>query len=109
MLVGNGGATLSGGQRQRLSIARAFLTDARVLILDEPTAALDTIAERQVVGAVRRLWAGRTTFVVAHRLSTVRDADRIIVIDHGRIVAEGSHDQLCRSSALYRQLAAQLA
>ncbi len=80
-----------------------------MLILDKPTAALDTIAERQIVEAVRRLWAGRTTFVVAHRLSTVRDADRILVLERGRIVAEASHDELRRTGVLYRQLAAQLA
>ncbi|MGE3546421.1 MAG: ABC transporter ATP-binding protein [Kofleriaceae bacterium] len=106
--VGERGARLSGGQRQRLSIARAFVMDAPILILDEPTAALDTIAEIRVVEAVRRLCAGRTTFVVAHRLSTVREADRILVMDRGRIVAQGSHRQLLDTSALYRQLASQL-
>jgi ABC-type multidrug transport system fused ATPase/permease subunit len=106
--LGEGATRLSGGQRQRLSIARAFLKDAPILILDEPTSALDTIAEIQVVDAIRRLWAGRTTFVVAHRLSTVRHADRILVMDRGRIVAQGTHEQLLDASPLYRQLAQQL-
>ena len=107
--LGDGGVALSGGQRQRLSIARAFLKDAAILILDEPTSALDTISELQVVDAVRRLWAGRTTFVVAHRLSTVRHADRIVVMDAGRIVAEGRHDDLVATCPLYARLATQLA
>ncbi|MDB4954413.1 MAG: ABC-type multidrug transport system, ATPase and permease component [Myxococcales bacterium] len=107
-VLGEAGSGLSGGQRQRLSIARAFLKDAPILILDEPTAALDTISEQQVVDAVRRLWAGRTTFVIAHRLSTVREATRIVVMDKGRITAEGKHDELRRTNDLYRRLASQL-
>jgi ABC-type multidrug transport system fused ATPase/permease subunit len=106
--LGEAGAGLSGGQKQRLSMARAFLKDAPILILDEPTASLDTISERLVFSALRRLRQGRTTFVIAHRLSTVRDADRIIVLERGRVVSEGTHDSLLRDSALYRQLALQL-
>ena len=106
--LGESGAGLSGGQKQRLSMARAFLKDAPILILDEPTAALDTISERLVLSAVRRLRAGRTTFVIAHRLSTVREADRILVLDSGRLVAEGTHEALLQSSALYRSLATHL-
>jgi ABC-type multidrug transport system fused ATPase/permease subunit len=89
-------------------MARAFLRDAPILILDEPTAALDTVAERLVIDAPRRLHRGRTTFVIAHRLSTVRDADRILVLEAGRLVAQGTHDTLIHESALYRALAAQL-
>jgi ATP-binding cassette subfamily B protein len=109
MPIGEKGAQLSGGQRQRLSIARAFLKDAPILILDEPTASLDTVSEQAVLHALERLQHGRTTFVIAHRLSTVRDADRILVLDAGRITAEGRHDELLRASELYRQLASQLA
>jgi ABC-type multidrug transport system fused ATPase/permease subunit len=108
MPIGEKGTQLSGGQRQRLSIARAFLKDAPILILDEPTASLDTIAEQAVLQALERLQHGRTTFVIAHRLSTVRNADRILVLDGGRISAEGRHEELVQTSELYRQLAAQL-
>ena len=105
----NAGAALSGGQRQRLSIARAFLRDAPLLVLDEPTAALDTVTERQVFDALSRLRQARTTFVIAHRLSTVRHADRIVVLDKGRIVGEGTHAMLLERSELYRELCRQMA
>jgi subfamily B ATP-binding cassette protein MsbA len=105
--LGYAGGGISGGQRQRLSMARAFLKDAPILVLDEPTAALDTVSERLVIDALRRLHAGRTTFVIAHRLSTVRGADRILVVDAGRLVAQGTHDTLIEESSLYRSLAAQ--
>jgi ATP-binding cassette, subfamily B, bacterial len=107
-VLGDAGGGLSGGQRQRLSIARAFLKDAPILILDEPTASLDMIAERTVLAALSRLRAGRTTFVIAHRLSTVRDADRILVLEQGTIESQGRHDELLRISALYRRLCAEL-
>ena len=106
--LGEAGSELSGGQKQRLSIARAFLKNAPILILDEPTSALDTISEVLILDALKRLRAGRTTFVIAHRLSTIRQATRILVMDHGKIVAEGSHDQLLKTSPLYRQLCRQL-
>jgi ABC-type multidrug transport system fused ATPase/permease subunit len=106
--VGENGAKLSGGQRQRVSIARAFLKDAPILILDEPTASLDSIAEQAVLASLTRLRNGRTTFVIAHRLSTVRDADRILVLDGGAVVASGRHEDLLTSSVLYRHLTVQL-
>ena len=103
--MGEAGLRLSGGQRQRIAIARAFLKDAPILLLDEATSALDTESEAQVQAALTRLMAGRTTILIAHRLSTVRGADRIYVIDRGRIVETGSHDELIRRGALYARLA----
>ena len=103
--VGEAGARLSGGQRQRIAIARAFLKDAPILLLDEATSALDTESEAQVQEALKRLMAGRTTILIAHRLSTVRGADRIYVVDKGRIVETGDHDALVRKRGLYARLA----
>jgi subfamily B ATP-binding cassette protein MsbA len=103
--VGEAGARLSGGQRQRVAIARAFLKDAPILLLDEATSALDTESEAQVQVALERLMAGRTTILIAHRLSTVRGADRIYVIDRGQVIEEGDHGQLVGRGGLYARLA----
>jgi len=106
--VAEAGGGLSGGERQRLSVARAILKDAPILILDEPTSSLDAISEEIVFAALRRLRTGRTTIVIAHRLSTVRDADRILVLDGGQIAAQGTHNELLAASQLYRRMCARL-
>ncbi len=103
-MLGERGVNLSGGQRQRLSIARAFLKDAPILILDEPTSALDTHTERALLDCLRELMRGRTTFIIAHRLSTVRHANVIVVLDKGHIVEQGSHDELLRQGTHYAQM-----
>ena len=104
--LGESGARLSGGQRQRIAIARALLRDAPILLLDEATSALDAESERLVQDALDRLMASKTTLVIAHRLATVRQADRIVVLDKGRIVETGTHDKLSRAGGLYARLAA---
>jgi subfamily B ATP-binding cassette protein MsbA len=103
-LIGESGARLSGGQRQRLAIARALLKDAPILILDEATSALDNESERYIQAALDRVMKGRTTFVVAHRLTTIEKADRILVLDHGEIVEQGSHAQLLARQGHYAKL-----
>jgi subfamily B ATP-binding cassette protein MsbA len=103
-VVGEAGMTLSGGERQRLAIARAILKDAPILILDEATASLDNRAEREVQNAIQALERGRTTVVIAHRLSTVRDADIIVVMSGGRVVEKGTHEELLNRGGEYSRL-----
>jgi ATP-binding cassette subfamily B protein len=102
--VGERGVKLSGGERQRVALARAFLADAPILILDEATSSLDVATEREVQAAMAELKQGRTTIVIAHRLSTVREADRILVFNHGRIVEQGKHAELISARGLYARL-----
>jgi ABC-type multidrug transport system fused ATPase/permease subunit len=103
-LIGERGVTLSGGQQQRLSIARAFLRDPRILILDEATSNLDSHAENIIQDALARLMEGRTTLVIAHRLSTVINCDKVVVIVNGRIVQQGTHTELLTQAGHYRTL-----
>ena len=103
-LVGERGVRLSGGQKQRVAIARALLKDPSVLVLDEATSALDAESEHLVQDALARLMTGRTTMVIAHRLSTVKEADRVLVLDEGKVVQEGPHAELVEADGLYRQL-----
>jgi len=102
--VGERGAQLSGGERQRIALARAFLKDAPILILDEPTSSIDSKTEAVILDALDRLMVGRTTFLVAHRLATIRSVDRILVLNQGRLVEEGTHDDLLQQEGLYKQL-----
>ena len=102
------GATMSGGERQRIGIARALLKGAPILILDEPTSAVDALSEGAIFDSLRRVRASHTTIVIAHRLSTIRDATRILVLDGGRVVAQGTHDKLMRTSLLYRRMCERL-
>lgn len=103
-VVGQRGVNLSGGQKQRIAIARALLPDPAILILDDSTSAVDVETEARIQDALATVRQGRTSFVVAQRISTVLTADKILVLDNGRIVAEGTHSQLMRSSPLYREI-----
>jgi subfamily B ATP-binding cassette protein MsbA len=103
-MVGERGNSLSGGQRQRIAIARAFLKDAPILVLDEATSALDSESEAMVQAALKELVQGRTTFMIAHRFSSIRDASRILVFEQGRLIADGPHATIYTSSPIYRSL-----
>ncbi len=103
-LIGERGATLSGGQRQRLALARAFLTDPRILILDDSTSAIDSATEDRIQRAIERAATNRTTFLITHRLSQIRWADLIIVMRKGQVAAVGGHEQLLRESHAYRNI-----
>ena len=102
--VGERGVTLSGGQRQRIAIARAVIRDPRILILDEATSSLDIAVERQVQKAINQAMKGRTSFIIAHRLTTIRSADRILVLENGKFTQSGTHEELMRAGGLYSEL-----
>ena len=102
--IGERGLTLSGGQRQRIAIARALLANPRVLVLDDATSSVDASTEQRIKTALREVMRGRTTFVVAHRLSTIALADEIVVLEHGRVADHGTHDELLETSELYREI-----
>ncbi|MEZ5099565.1 MAG: ATP-binding cassette domain-containing protein [Thermoleophilia bacterium] len=103
-VIGERGITLSGGQRQRIAIARALLVDPRVLVLDDATASVDASTEASIRLALREAMKGRTTLVIAHRLSTLALADRVVVLDGGRVVAQGAHEDVLAVSATYREI-----
>ena len=103
-LVGEKGVTLSGGQKQRIAIARTLLKDPRILILDDSTSSVDTETEMAIRGALQRLMMGRTTFVIAHRIQSLMMADLILVLDQGRIVQRGTHEQLISEKGFYRKI-----
>ncbi len=107
-IIGRQGVRLSGGQRQRLAVARMVLSDPRVVILDEATSALDAETEARLHIALREFLKGRTTLIIAHRLSAVKQADRAYVFDDGHVIEEGSHEELLRQDGLYRRLYGQL-
>jgi ATP-binding cassette subfamily B protein len=102
--IGERGVMLSGGQRQRLAIARAFLSDPRILVLDDSTSAIDSNTEDQIQRAMHSILAGRTTLLITHRLSQIRSADLILLMKNGRLIAQGTHEELMAGSAVYRQI-----